>query len=339
MLRDVVRVLAQRVLTAIPILLVVSILLFTILRLIPVDPLALSVPPNATIKEIDQIRHQMGFDRPIAVQYLVWLRNTLHLDFGQSIQHRESVARLIAGTLPATIELAFFAIVIASALGLVGGLLLFHLRDRPGEVVADLASTAIMSLPDFLWGLLFILLFGVALEWLPFIGRLAPTFSRPPVHTGFLLIDALIDGRFDVFLNVLKHMLLPAFALGLSFSPPIMRVLRSSLHDVYAEDYIQQARLRGIGEWRILVRHATKNAILPTLTLMGVQFNFLFGGTLLIEVIYSYPGMGNLMVEAVRNADLPIIQAVGLVYCVIVLIINAIVDMSYVILNPKLRRQ
>jgi len=338
MLSDVVRVLAQRLVAAIPILLVVSILLFAVLRLIPIDPLALSVPPNATNAEIAQIRHEMGFDRPIAVQYLVWLRNTLHLDFGQSIQHRESVARLIASTLPATIELALFAIVIASTLGLIGGLVLFHLRDRPGEVVVDLASTAIMSLPDFLWGLLFILLFGVALEWLPFIGRLSPNFSRPD-HTGFLLIDALIDGRFDIFFNTLKHMILPAFALGLSFSPPIMRVLRSSLHDVYAEDYIQQARLRGVGEWRILLRHATKNAILPTLTLMGVQFNFLFGGTLLIEVIYSYPGMGNLMVEAVRNADLPVIQAVGLVYCVVVLVINAIVDASCLVLNPKLRRR
>jgi len=338
MMSDVVRVLGQRFIAAVPILLVVSMLLFAVLRMIPVDPLALSVPPNATIEEIDKIRHDMSFDRPIAVQYFVWLQNTLHLDFGRSIQHRESVAGLIAETLPATIELALFAIVIASALGLVGGLYLFHLRGRPGEVVVDLASTAIMSLPEFLWGLLFILLFGVALDWLPFIGRLSPAFSRP-VHSGFLLIDALIDRRFDVFFDALKHMILPAFALGLSFSPPIMRVLRSSLHDVYAEDYIQQARLRGVGEWRILVRHATKNAILPTLTLMGVQFSFLFGGTLLIEVIYSYPGMGNLMVEAVRNADLPVTQAVGLVYCIAVLFINAVVDAVYLVLNPKLRRR
>jgi len=339
MLSDVVRVLLQRIATAIPILFVVSILLFTVLRLIPADPLAMAVPPNATKVEIEQIRHEMGFDRPIAVQYWVWLRHTLHLNFGESIQHRESVAGLIGQTLPATIELAAFAIAIAAALGLSGGLLLFHLRDRPGEVVADLASTAIMSLPEFLWGLLFILLFGVALEWLPFIGRLSPEFSRPPAHSGFLLIDALIDGRFAVFFNALKHMILPAFALGLSFSPPIMRVLRSSLQDVYAEDYIQQARLRGIGEGQVLLRHATKNAILPTLTLMGVQFNFLFGGTLLVEVIYSYPGMGNLMVEAVRNVDLPVIQAVGLVYCVVVLIINAITDASCIVLNPKLRRR
>ncbi len=132
-------------------------------------------------------------------------------------------------------------------------------------------------------------------------------------------------------------MILPCAALGIAFSPTIMRVLRSSLLDVYQEDYIHQARLRGLSERRILLRHALKNAILPTLSLMGVQFGFLFGGTLLVEVIYSYPGLGNLMVDAVRNADLPIIQAVGLTYCVVVLIINTVVDSLYLILNPKLR--
>jgi peptide/nickel transport system permease protein len=132
-------------------------------------------------------------------------------------------------------------------------------------------------------------------------------------------------------------LILPAVALGLAFSPTIMRVLRSSLFDVYHEDYIQQARLRGLSEGYILVRHAFKNASLPTLTLAGVQFGILFSGTLLVEVIYSYPGMGNLMVDAVRNADLPLIQAIGLTYCIVVLIINTVVDGLYVVLNPKLR--
>ena len=168
----------------------------------------------------------------------------------------------------------------------------------------------LLSLPEFLWGLFFILLFGVALELLPFTGRLTAGFQRPVV-TGFLLLDTLLVGRPDMFLNALKHMILPSLALGIAFAPTIMRVLRSSLLDVYQEDYIHQARLRGFSERHILLRHALKNAILPTLSLMGVQFGFLFGGTLLIEVIYSYPGLGNLMVDAVRNADLPIIQAVG----------------------------
>jgi peptide/nickel transport system permease protein len=140
-----------------------------------------------------------------------------------------------------------------------------------------------------------------------------------------------------MFRDALAHMVLPSLALGIAFSPAIMRVLRSSLIDVYQVEYIGLARLRGLSERRILVRHALKNAILPTLSLMGVQFGFLFGGTLLVEVIYSYPGLGNLMVDAVRNADLPIIQAVGLTYCVVVLLINTAVDGLYLVLNPRLR--
>jgi peptide/nickel transport system permease protein len=151
-----------------------------------------------------------------------------------------------------------------------------------------------------------------------------------------LLLDTLLIGRLDMFADVLKHMTLPALALGVSAAPPIMRVLRSSLIDVYQEDYIRMARLRGLGEGRILVHHALKNAFLPTLTLMGVQFGFLFGGTLLVEIIFSYPGLGNLTVDAVRNADLPIIQLVGLTYCVLVLAINMLVDGLYVFLNPRL---
>jgi peptide/nickel transport system permease protein len=144
-------------------------------------------------------------------------------------------------------------------------------------------------------------------------------------------------GDVAAFRSAVQHMVLPAVALGIAFAPPIMRVLRSSLVEVYHEDYIRQARLRGLSEARVLLGHALRNAALPTLTLMGVQFGFLFGGSLLVEVIYSYPGMGNLMVDAVRNADLPIIQAVGLTYCIVVLLINSLVDGLYLVLNPRLR--
>jgi peptide/nickel transport system permease protein len=243
---------------------------------------------------------------------------------------------LVAATLPATIELAGAAMVIAAFLGLGGGLLLFHVRGTLFEPIADFASILLLSIPEFLWGLILLFVFGVVLRALPFTGAVAPGLPLPHI-TGFLLLDALIVGRFDVFLSACQHLILPAFALGLAFSPAIMRVLRSSLFDVYHEDYIVQARLRGISEGQILLGHAFKNAALPTLTLAGVQFGILFSGTLLVEVIYSYPGMGNLMVDAVRNADLPLIQAIGLTYCVMVLVINTAVDSLYVVLNPKLR--
>ena len=326
----------RRVLVSDAILLIVSALLFCILRILPVDPAAMSLPPNATLSEIETKRHEMGLDLPLPRQYLIWLGQVAQGDFGSSIHFRRGVAGLIGSTLPATIELALLAMLIAGALGIVGGLFLFHVRGTAREPIADAASIVLLSLPEFLWGLFFILLFGVALELLPFTGRLSAGFQRPVV-TGFLLLDTLLVGRPDMLWDGIKHMILPSLALGVAFSPTIMRVLRSSLIDVYQEDYIHQARLRGLSERRILIRHALKNAILPTLSLMGVQFGFLFGGTLLIEVIYSYPGLGNLMVDAVRNADLPIIQAVGLTYCVVVLVINTAVDSAYVVLNPKLR--
>ncbi len=326
----------KRVLAVGPILLLVSLLLFVALRLLPVDPAAMSMPPTATKVEIEAARRAMGLDRPVAEQYAIWLGQTLRGDFGTSNHMRRPVSGLLVETLPATIELSLAAMLIAGALGIGGGLALFALRDRPGEVAAETVTTLMMSIPEFLWALLFIFIFGVLLSVLPFTGRLDPGMTRPVV-TNFLLLDALLVGRPDILVSALRHLLLPAAALGVAFAPPIMRVLRASLLDVYQEDYIRQARLRGVSETRVLLGHALKNAILPTLTLMGVQFGFLFGGSLLVEVIYSYPGMGNLMVDAVRNADLPIIQAVGLTYCLVVLAITAVVDATVLLLNPRLR--
>jgi peptide/nickel transport system permease protein len=336
MVATLLRVLGRRLLVAIPILLLVCVLLFSILRVLPVDTAAMSLPPNATNVEIEAKRHAMGLDLPLPRQFVIWLKEAAHGEFGRSIQFRRDAGSLVAETLPATVELAVLAMIVASGLGLGGGLLLFHARGTAFEVVGDIASTVLLSLPEFLWALFLLFMFGVAFHWLPFTGRLSPGFVRPDI-TGFLLLDTLIAGRIDMTWDAFKHMILPACALGLAFSPAIMRVLRSSLLDVYQEDFIQQLRLRGLTEGRILIGHALKNAILPTLTLMGVQFGFLFSGTLLVEVIYSYPGMGNLMIDAVRNADLPIIQAVGLTYCVIIFVITTTVDCLYLVLNPKLR--
>ncbi len=336
MIVTVIQRIARRVFAAVLILVIVSALLFCALRLLPVDPAAMSLPPTATIAEIEAKRREMGLDRPLPDQYLIWLTNALHGDFGRSIQFGRDAGSLVATTLPATIELAASAMWLAAIFGLGGGLLLFHLRGTIAEPIVDLASILLLSIPEFLWGLILLFAFGVVLRVLPFTGEVAPNLPLPHI-TGFLLLDALLIGRFDVLLSACAHLMLPALALGLAFSPAIMRVLRSSLFDVYQEDYIAQARLRGVSEGKILLGHAFKNAALPTLTLAGVQFGILFSGTLLVEVIYSYPGIGNLMVDAVRNADLPLIQVIGLTYCIVVLTINTVVDALYVVLNPRLR--
>jgi len=330
--------LALRVLVALPILLLVSFLLFAALRLLPVDAAAMSLPPTATLAEIAQKRHAMGLDQPIPVQYGIWLDDALHGSFGTSTAFRRDAGALVLTALPATIELAVCAMAIATLAGLGGGLLLFHLRGTWLEVAGDLGSTLMMSVPDFMWALLLLLVFGVLVPVLPFMGRIDPGLALPH-GSGFLVFDAIRAGDMAVLISAARHLALPATALGLAFAPPIMRVLRSSLLSVYHDDYIQQARLRGIGELRILLGHALKNAILPTLTLMGVQFGFLFGGTLLIEVIYGTPGIGNLMVDAVRNADLPVIQTVGLSYCLVVLVISMTIDGFAIMLDPRARAQ
>ncbi|MDE0052087.1 MAG: ABC transporter permease [Rhodospirillales bacterium] len=336
MLRLILGILVRRLAVLVPMLLIVSVMVFVILRLLPADPLALVIPPNATPADVAELRAYHGLDGGIVEQYVVWLERAVQGDLGHGIGLRDTVMNLIGETLPATIELALFALVLSLIIGFGGGLVMFRLRGTRREAAADLTSIAMLSIPDFLWALFLILAFGVGWAVLPFSGRVAPGFALPDI-TGFVFIDAIITAQGDLFLSALEHILLPGLALALAFSPLIMRVLRSSLMDVINEDYIQLARLRGVGEGRILLRHALKNAVLPTLTLVGVQFGFLFGGTLLVEIIFAYPGIGNLMVKAIRNTDFPVIQGVALTYCIAVLVTNLVVDVSYVILNPKLR--
>ena len=333
---EILGIVLRRIAIAIPLMLLVSALVFVVLRLIPADPVSMAVPPNATTADIEAIRREMGLHLPVTHQYAIWLDRILQGDMGESIAFGQPVSRLIGQSLPATIELAAFGALFAAVIGLPGGVLLFRLRGSPAEPAADVGSTLMMSIPEFLWALFLILVFGVALNLLPFAGRLPPDMTIPRA-TGFLLIDCLAAGDLAAFLEAVRHMLLPALSLALGTVPLIMRVLRSSLLDVIGEDYVTMARLRGVPERRVVNRHALRNALLPTLSLMGVQFGFLFGGTLLVEVIYSYPGLGNMLVEAVRNADLPIIQGAALIFALAVLTINLIVDVTYIVVNPKLR--
>ncbi|HTR85535.1 MAG TPA: ABC transporter permease [Reyranella sp.] len=328
-------IVCRRALIALPTLLVVSILVFTVLRLIPADPLAMSLPPNATQEEVAELRHSMGFDRSIPEQYAIWLGHIVRGDFGVSIQFRRDVLALVLEALPTTLELVAVGLTLGILLGIGCGLLMFAWRGTAKEQLADMGSIVVLSIPEFLWAILLILGLGVGVQLLPFIGRLDAQMTVPK-HTGFLLIDTLVAGNGRAFLSALEHLALPSFALALAITPLIMRVLRSSLFDAYADDYITVARLRGLSERRILLGHALKNAALPTVSLIGVQAGFMFGGTLLVEVIFTLPGIGNLMVQALHNQDLPLIQGIALIYCVIVLVLNTIVEVAYLGLNPRL---
>ena len=283
------------------------------------------------------MRHALGLDRSIVIQYLIWLRDALSGNLGSSIAFREPVTRLLANTLPATLELSFVGLALALAVSIPGGLLLYGTRGTFIENILDLLVVCMLSIPSFLWAIFLMLGFGVMLGWLPFAGRVDSGIVIP-AGTGFLLFDYLVNLQFGYWKNALTHLILPASALALGFSPLVIRVLRSSLLESSEEHYVTVARQRGLSERQIILDHMLRNSALPTITLIGAQFGFLFGGTLLVETIFSYPGVGNLMVQAVRNHDLPLIQGIALVFCITTLLINTFVDILYVVLNPKLRR-
>ncbi|MGE0734121.1 MAG: ABC transporter permease [Alphaproteobacteria bacterium] len=336
MLIVALQILLRRLIAAIPIVLVVSLVVFVIFRVLQVDPIGAMLPPNSTEEDRALLRATFGFDKPIWQQYLIWIGNFFTGNLGLSLHFRQSVALLIGNTLPATLELVLLGMLAGVALGTTGGLLLYGMRRTPLGPILEFGTSLLMAVPEFLWAILLIIFFGVLVPLFPFIGRIDPALAVP-VQTGFLLVDTLLAWRWDSFFNALYHMILPATTIAFALAPLLMRVLRSSLTEVMHESYVTVARLRGLNERRILVRHALKNASLPTVSLIGVQVGFVFGGTLLVEVIFSYPGLGNLMVDAVRNTDLPIIQAASIIYCVVVLGANLVVDVAYVALNPKIR--
>ncbi|MDT2019594.1 ABC transporter permease [Methylocella sp. CPCC 101449] len=337
MFQALLSVALKRLVGAIPTMLLLSMIVFVVLRALPADPLALLLPPNATQADADVVRKALGLDQSIPVQYAIWLKNALHGDLGSSISFREPVTRLIANTLPATLELSFIGLLFALLISIPGGLLLYAARGTMGEPPLEIAVICMLCIPAFLWAIFLMLGFGVALGWLPIAGRVDSGLAIPG-GTGFLLIDYLITGQWRSWLNAWSHLLLPASALALGFSPLVIRVLRSSLLESSEEQYVMAARQRGLSERKIIISHMLKNSALPTITLIGAQFGFLFGGTLLVESIFSLPGLGNLMVQAVRNHDLPLIQGIALIFCVMTLLINTVVDILYVVLNPKLRR-
>jgi dipeptide transport system permease protein len=336
MFQIIFAIVLRRLLLAIPTLLLLSLVVFVVLRMLPVDPLAMLLPASATSADAAALRQQLGFDKPIPQQFLIWLWQALNGNLGSSINFRQPVAQLMLAAVPATLELTLTGLLLALLISVPGGVLAFVLYQRRREAAADLIVALMQSIPSFLWSLLLILAFGVWWPLLPFSGRVGDGVTLPGI-TGFALVDLLLVGRFEAWLSAVSHLLLPALALALGFAPLVIRVLRSSLIDAANEPYVEFARLRGLSETRILWRHMLKNAALPTITMIGVQFGFLFGGALLVEMIFGFPGVGNLMVQAVKGNDLPLIQGIALIFCVLMLVITVIVDVLYAVLNPRLR--
>ena len=314
----------------------VAVVVFVVIRVVPGNPIAMMLPPGATEADIARLTALYGLDKSIPEQFLIWGAGVMQGDFGTSITARQPVLGMVLGRLPATLELSVLALVVAVLSGSAAALTGTRFRETRVEGGIDIAGGMALSVPDFLWGLVLILMFGVVLPIFQISGRVTPSLDLPFV-TNFYLLESLLRLRFDLTLDLLSHMFLPALSLAIPLAAIIAQLLKQSLKEVMHLDYVTLARTQGYSEASVIWREALPNAILPTLTLVGVQFTFLIGGTVIIERMFSYEGLGNMAIDAVINRDLPLIQGIVILFAVLFTGVNLVVDLMYVALNPRLR--
>lgn len=306
----------RRLLSAIPTLLIVTLLVFAMVKLLPGDPARLLLGQEATPQSIAELRRSLGLDRPLPTQYLSWLGDLLRLDFGRSVQDNTPVGTLIAQKLPVTMQLAAFSMLISLLISVPAGVLGAVKRGTWVDQLLTLFALSGISLPSFFLGILLIYLFSIKLAWIPASG-----------YTGFLENP----GR-----NLLL-LLLPAVTLGTGVAAVLTRYLRASLSETLTQDYVRTAHAKGVTQSQVTLRHALRNALIPFLTVFGLQLGGLLGGAVITEQIFSIPGFGRLLVDAVFSRDLPVIQAMVLVSAVAVFIVNFLVDLSYAAADPRIR--
>jgi ABC-type dipeptide/oligopeptide/nickel transport system permease component len=314
----------------------VGVIVFVLLRVVPGDPIAMMIPPGASAADIERLRAFYGLDQSILQQFITWSGQALSGNFGRSISLHQRVFELVLARLPATLELSLLATLIAVALGVMVALIGVHVRGRRAEWAIDGGIGIFLAIPDFLWGLILLLLFGVLIPLLPISGRIDPQIDVA-FRTNFYLIESLLTGRLDVATALLQHMILPALALALPFAALVARILKASLSEAEDQDYAQIARARGFSRPAILLHDVFPNALIPTVALGGVQVTLLLGGTVLVERIFSYEGIGNMAIDAVINRDFPLIQGLILTFAVLFIALNLAVDLLVRMLDPRLR--
>ena len=326
----------RRFLLVPPTLVGVAVVVFVLLRIVPGDPIAMMIPPGASADDVARLRTFYGLDRAIPEQFAIWLWQALHGDFGRSISLHQRVFELVAARLPATLELALLATVVAVGIGLVVALVGVYFRRRRTEWLVDGGVGMVLAIPDFLWALILLLVFGVLVPLLPTSGRIDPQYAGG-FATNFYLIESCLTGRVEAAGELLRHMLLPAVALALPFAALVARLLKTSLAEAEDQDYAQIARARGFSRGTILLREVFPNALIPTVAFGGVQLTLLVGGTVLVERIFSYEGIGNMAIDAVINRDFPLIQGLILTFAGLFIALNLAVDLLVTALDPRLR--
>jgi peptide/nickel transport system permease protein len=332
---QLMRYLGSRLLLAPVMLWLIASLVFLLLRVAPGDPVDALLGSRASEAARSQLRHQLGLDQPLPLQYLHFLGDLLHGNLGTSLVNARPVGAIVRESLPASLELGLVALAIAIVLGLTAGFSGIARPEGKLDLAGRLYGIGTYALPSFWAAMVLQLVFAVGLGWFPVGGRYPPTLV-PPTGTGFYLLDGLLGGNWQVISGALRHLALPAFTLGLLLSGIFDNALRLNLRRALRSDYVEAARSRGIGERQVVLRHALPNALLPVLTIAGITVASLIGGALLIEVIYSWPGIAYRLQEAINQRDYPLVQGIVVVVAALVVLVSLVVDVLVALLDPRI---
>jgi peptide/nickel transport system permease protein len=325
-----------RLLQLVPVLVGVSLTVFVVIRVIPGDPAVAMLGEQASPARLLELRRTFGLDRPLPLQYLGYVLDAARGDLGRSILSNRPVASELAVRFPATVELGVAAMLVGLLVGVPLGTLAATRRGSLTDAVTMTVSLFGVSMPVFWLGLVFIWIFALTLGWLPVSGRLRADLELPSVTRSYVM-DAVLAGNGAAFLDALRHLVLPAITLGTIPMAGIARMTRSSLLDVLGEDYIRTARAKGLSSGRVIFKHAIRNAAIPVVALIGLQVGTLLGGAIVTETIFSWPGVGRFLLEGVLARDYPVVQGTGLVVTALFALINVVVDVCYVLLDPRVR--
>lgn len=326
----------KRLLWSIPTLFGVSLLVFFMIHLSPGDPAIMLLGDHANQASVEKVRKEMGFDKPLYIQYYIFINKAVHGDFGNSLRTQQPVIDEFKDRFPATVELATVAMILAIILGIGAGVVSAIKRYSIFDYSSMFVALAGVSMPVFWLGLILIYFFSVKLGWLPVSGRLGYEFDVDNV-TGFYLIDTLLEHNVPAFWDALKHLILPAIALGTIPMAIIARMTRSAMIEVMKEDYIRTAKAKGCSTFSVIFVHALRNAMMPVITVIGLMLGTLFAGAILTETTFSWPGIGKWIVNAVYQRDFPVIQSTTLIIATMFIFVNLIVDLTYAFINPKIR--
>lgn len=316
MVSNLQRYTIKRLLHLIPVLFGVSVITFLFIHLAPGGPAYAMLGMEASPERVAQIREQYGLNKPLPLQYTTWLANVLQLDLGESIIEGVGVETLIIQRLPVSASLAIGAMVVSLSISIPAGIISAVEKDRWPDTVARVFAFWGVSMPNFWLGILLILAVSVHLGWLPIYGYMSPSES---------------------VIGWIRHLILPSITLGTALAAIVTRISRSSMLETLNEDYLKTARAKGVDERSIILKHALRNALIPVLTIVGLQLGFLLGGSVLVEVVFALPGMGQLVVNSIFSRDFPVVQGAVLVYALIFVMVNLFVDLLYALIDPRIK--